>query len=151
MKSNGLSALRAILLMTATFFLVPGPVAVAVAQDKDEAEKKDPDDLIGALRLVMQPFNISIYEKGKIVSRANIEIVLEAKDLDWAEEVKLRAPQLRADFYTALTELARDRFRLNRRMEADLIKRYVTAYADRRLGQKGLVEVFVVQAYLQPL
>ena len=153
-----------IVVMIAVSASFEGPVqsstVTAIFQDgsvEDEgqsAEKADkiPLDIesIGARRIIFSPMNVSVFARNRLVARANIELVMEVKDLADVDDIRLRKPQLRADFIAALNQLARQRFRVNEPIDPNLVKMFVMAYADRRLGP-GKVEIYVLQAYVESL
>lgn len=119
-------------------------------EDEEEADKPSDEEVLGAQRIIMAPMNISLFESNRLTARVNIELILEVQDLADVEDIRDRVPQLRSDFLTALNLLARERFSIDRPIDPELIKLYVLAYADRRLG-KGKIDVFVQEAYIQPL
>ena len=73
-------------------------------------------------------------------------VVNAPKDMNY---VRTHLPQLRSDFLTALTVLAKQRFDPNRPVDPDIIPVYLTPYADYRLGA-GKVAIYVKEAMVTP-
>ncbi len=119
---------------------------------KDGNQDKMPLDIesIGARRIIFAPMNVSVFDRGRLAARANIELVLEVKDLADVANIRQRKPQLRADFLAAVNQLARQHFRMDQPIDPNLVKKFAMAYVDRRLGP-GKVEIYVLQAYIESL
>lgn len=132
--------------------LIAGLSPIGAAEEEAPAPDADAEagEVLGAQRITMAPMNISLFESNRLAARINIELILVVQDLKNVADIKARLPQLRSDFLTALNQLARDRFSVDRPLEPDLIKLYTLAFAEQRLGP-GVVDVFVHQAYIQPL
>jgi len=104
---------------------------------------------VGKPKIEMQPFNLALLERGRVRGKVTIHLVLVIEEPGGHEFVRTRLPQLRADFNSGLTILARQRFSVSRPIEPDIVKAYLTPYADQRLG-KGFVSIYVKQALVEP-
>ena len=76
-------------------------------------------------------------------------LTLVVQDQRDSEMVRLRMPQIRADFLSALTTLARQRFKINKPIDPDIVRAYLSPFLDYRLGDDK-VDVFVKQALIDP-
>ena len=119
-----------------------GP-ARASEQEEQAAES------VGRPSLDMKPFNFSIIKRGIVEGQATLQLVLMTQNTTDFEFVRSRLPQVRSDFNTALSVLAQQHFDVNRPIDPDVVKAYLTPYLDHRLG-KGKAEVFVRQALIHP-
>ncbi|WP_139167398.1 MULTISPECIES: hypothetical protein [Kordiimonas] len=115
------------------------------AQDGEGEEIQD----VGKPRIEMKPFNMALLERGRVRGQVTMHLVLVIEQKGGHEFVRTRLPQLRADFNSALTVLARQRFSVSRPIDPDIVKAYLTPYADQRLGS-GVVSVYVKQALIEP-
>lgn len=112
-------------------------------------EEEGDKEFIGKPKLEMEPFNFSVIKRGVVEGQATLQIVLLMENTQDFEVVRSRLPQIRSDFNTALTMLSRQRFQVNRPIDPDIVKAYLTPYIDARLGP-GMAEVFVKQALIHP-
>ena len=108
----------------------------------------DPSE-VGKPKIEMDPFNFSVIKRGVVEGRATLHLVLVMDSGDEMETVRLHLPQIRSDFNTALAVLARQNFVVNRPIDPDVVKAYLTPYLDYRIGA-GRAEVFVTQAMIRP-
>ncbi len=103
----------------------------------------------GKLKLDFAPFTFSMFERGRVVGKVSVMLTLEVQDGSKVEFVKQRMPQMRADFNIALSQLAKVRFDVNEPVDPDLIKEYLTPFADYRVGD-DVVRVYLKQALIEP-
>jgi hypothetical protein len=99
--------------------------------------------------LELDPFNVSIYRNGRVEGQVTVILKLEAKDPSELSSITERLPQIRADIFTGLTELARQYFDVNKPIQPDLVRDYLLFFLNQRLGE-GRVDLFVVQAGVNP-
>jgi len=99
--------------------------------------------------LELDPFNVSIYRNGRVEGQVTVILRLETKDPSELSSITERLPQIRADIFTGLTELARQYFDVNKPIQPDLVRDYLLFFIDQRLGE-GKVDLFVVQAGVNP-
>ncbi|MFC4346412.1 hypothetical protein ACFO5Q_00960 [Kordiimonas lipolytica] len=118
----------------------------AVQEEEQEAEELQE---FGKPKIEMKPFNMALLERGRVRGKVTIYLVLVIEQSGGHEFVRTRLPQLRSDFNSALTVLARQRFSVSRPINPDIVKAYLTPYADRRLGA-GVVSIYVKQALIEP-
>lgn len=128
-----------LLLLAGMLFGAPSP-----AHAQDDAV---PDE--GKLAIDMDPFTFSMFERGRLVGRVTMALTLVVQEQSDSEAVRLRMPQIRADFLNALTTLSRQRFNVNKPIDPDIVRAYLTQYLDYRLGQ-DIAEVYVKQALIKP-
>jgi len=122
----------------------------ASTTDTASQEENDTTAAQPAGRIELAPFVIPIFRNHRQVGRANIELIVEVTDSSQLVDIKKRLPQMRADFLTALSQLSKEQFRIDRPIEPDLVRYITNVYADRRFG-KNAVSVFVKQDYLEPV
>ena len=122
--------------------------SAGVSAFAEEEEQKD-KEFVGKPQLEMTPFNFSVIKRGVVEGQATLHIVLVMDNTQDFELVRSRLPQVRSDFNTALTMLSRQRFEVNRPIDPDIVKAYLTPYIEARLGA-GIAEVFVKQALIHP-
>lgn len=119
--------------------------APAAAQEEEEKQ----NEFIGKPTLDMKPFNFSVIKRGIVEGKATLQLALMTENTEDFEFVRSRLPQVRSDFNTALSVLSQQHFNVNRPIDPDVVKAYLTPYLDHRLG-KGKAEVFVKQALIHP-
>lgn len=122
-----------------------GGPAVSAFSEEEEGDK----EFVGKPKLEMEPFNFSVIKRGIVEGQATLQFVLVMENTGDFEFVRSRLPQVRSDFNTALTMLSRQTFQVNRPIDPDIVKAYLTPYIDARLGA-GIAEVFVKQALIRP-
>lgn len=103
----------------------------------------------GKLSIDMDPFDFPMFERGRMVARVTMALTLVVQEQRDSELVRLRMPQIRSDFLGALTTLSRQRFNVNRPIDPDIVRAYLTPFLDYRLGE-GVADVFVKQALIKP-
>ncbi|NVJ99886.1 MAG: hypothetical protein HWE25_17165 [Alphaproteobacteria bacterium] len=104
---------------------------------------------VGKPKIEMKPFNLSLLNRGRVEGKLTLYLVLLIEEGGAHEKVRLRLPQIRSDFNSALTVLAKQRFSVSRPVDPDVVKAYLTPYVDYRVGA-GVVSVFVKQALIEP-
>lgn len=104
---------------------------------------------VGKPRIEMKPFNLALLDRGRVTGKATLHLVLVIEKSGAHEFVRTRLPQVRADFNSALTVLARQRFSVSKPIDPDVVRAYLSPYADYRLGA-GVVSVYVHQALIDP-
>ncbi|WP_262692253.1 hypothetical protein [Kordiimonas aestuarii] len=131
--------------------LIVAAMALPFAAGPVAAEEEEPEveKILGKPKLEMAPFNFSVIKRGVVEGQASLHFVLVMDNTTDFEFVRSRLPQLRSDFNTALTILSRQHFNVNRPIDPDMVKAYLTPYLDHRLGQ-GKAQVFVKQALIHP-
>lgn len=132
------------LLMVLSALLPIGPLQLAWAE---EAETEASE--VGKPKIDMQPFHFALIKQGRIQGKVNLHLVLVVEKTEELEKVRTRLPQLRSDFNSALTVLSRQRFSVRRPINPDIVKAYLTPYAERRLGP-GVISIYVNQALVEP-
>lgn len=103
----------------------------------------------GKLSIDMDPFTFSMFERGRLVGRVSMTLTLVVQEQKDSEIVRLRLPQIRSDFFSALTTLSRQRFDVNKPIDPDIVRAYLSQFLNHRLGE-GKVDVFVKQALIKP-
>ena len=129
-------------LLLVTTISLPG--TSRASEEEEQAEKT-----VGKPKIEMVPFNFSVIKKGVVEGQASLQFVLVMENTTDYEFVRTRLPQIRSDFNTALTMLSRQHFNVNRPIDPDVVKAYLTPYVEHRLGS-GKAEVFVKQALIHP-
>lgn len=103
----------------------------------------------GKLSIDMDPFTFSMFERGRLVGRVSMTLTLVVQEQKDSEIVRLRLPQIRSDFFSALTTLSRQRFDVNKPIDPDIVRAYLSQFLNHRLGE-GKADVFVKQALIKP-
>lgn len=103
----------------------------------------------GKLSIDMDPFTFSMFERGRLVGRVSMTLTLVVQEQKDSELVRLRLPQIRSDFFSALTTLSRQRFDVNKPIDPDIVRAYLSQFLNHRLGE-GKADVFVKQALIKP-
>ncbi|NVJ68787.1 MAG: hypothetical protein HWE08_00450 [Alphaproteobacteria bacterium] len=143
---NGYVAFKMWRFVFLLLFLTSAFTQPALAQEEEhEGEQLD----YGKPKIDMAPFNLALLERGRVRGKVTMYLVLVIEKKGEIEFVRARMPQLRADFNTALSVLARQRFSVSRPVNPDVVKAYLTPFADRRLGA-GMVSIYVKQALVAP-
>ncbi|WP_155859915.1 hypothetical protein [Kordiimonas gwangyangensis] len=124
--------------------MVPASLPASASEEEEQAA-----ETVGKPQLDMQPFNFSVIKRGVVEGQATLQLVLVTENTVDFEFVRSRLPQVRSDFNTALSVLAQQHFNVNRPIDPDIVKAYLTPYLEHRLG-KGKAEVFVKQALIHP-
>ncbi len=143
-NGNGGFLMRIFLIAFLMGFSLFGPAPFAFSEE-EEGDK----EFVGKPKLEMSPFNFSVIKRGIVEGQATLQIVLVMENTQDFEVVRSRLPQVRSDFNTALSMLSRQTFQVNRPIDPDIVKAYLTPYIDARLGV-GMAEVFVKQALIHP-
>ncbi len=125
------------------FVFVGQPLSLH-ASAKDNAM---PDE--GKLAIEMDPFNLSMFERGRLIGKAAITLTLVVEDQKNSEMIRERMPQIRSDFLGALTILSRQRFDVNKPINPDIVRAYLTPFLSHRIGE-GKVGIFVKHALITP-
>lgn len=134
--------MRTFLLCILLAFAFLSPFGSLYAAEEEKAEYGKP-------KIDMAPFNFSLIKRGRVEGKVTIQLTLVIEENGSHEDIRLRLPQIRSDFNTALTVLARQRFTVTKPINPDIVKAYLTPYAIRRLGQK-VVSIYVEQALIEP-
>ncbi len=134
--------MRPFLLYILMAFTFLAPFSCLYAAEEEKAEYGKP-------KIDMAPFNFSLIKRGRVEGKVTIQLTLVIEENGSHEDIRLRLPQIRSDFNTALTVLARQRFSVTQPINPDIVKAYLTPYAIRRLGQKA-VSIYVEQALIEP-
>ncbi len=103
----------------------------------------------GKLAIDMEPFTFPMFERGRLVAKVSMTLTLVVRESGYAEAVRLRLPQIRSDFLGALTTLSRQRFNVNKPIDPDIVRVYLSQYLNYRLGE-GKADVYVKQALINP-
>jgi hypothetical protein len=114
----------------------------AAGEEEDELD-------VGKPKIEMAPFNFSLIRQGRVEGKVTLHLTLVIEEEGAHEKVRLRVPQLRSDFNSALSVLARQRFTVSRPINPDVVRSYLTPYAVHRLGA-GVVSIYVQQALIEP-
>ena len=97
----------------------------------------------------MDPFDFPLFDRGRRTGRVSLMLTLVVQDQSDTERVRLHMPQIRSDFLGALTSLSRQRFKVNKPIDPDIVRAYLSPFLNYRLGE-GKVDVFVKQALINP-
>jgi|GEM_PF-1379287 len=141
--------MRLLAIFLAILFTFSGFVAQPLQAASQQQEETEAQQEFGKPKIEMKPFNMALLERGRVRGKVTIYLVLVIEQDGGHEFVRTRLPQLRADFNSALTVLARQRFSISRPIDPDIVKAYLTPYADRRLGG-GVISIYVKQALVEP-
>lgn len=143
---NGCVAFKMWRFVFLIFFMASALVQPVLAQEEEhQGEQLE----YGKPKIDMAPFNLALLERGRVRGKVTMYLVLVIEKKGEIEFVRARMPQLRADFNSALSVLARQRFSVSRPVNPDVVKAYLTPFADRRLGA-GMVSIYVKQALIAP-
>lgn len=122
--------------------------ALLTAPTPSGAVQEEPAEF-GKPKIAMAPFNFSLIKQGRVHGKVTIHLTLVIEENGSHEEVRRRLPQVRSDFNSALTVLARQRFSVTKPINPDIVKAYLTPYAVKRLGD-DVVSIYVHQALIEP-
>jgi hypothetical protein len=135
-------------LVTAIILVVSGvlfqPVSIARAYLEEGGIPEE-----GKLRIDLNPFDFSMIHRGQLKGMVSLTLTLVIQDQSDSEMIRERLPQIRADFLSALTTLSRQRFDVNRPIDPDIVRAFLTPYLDHRLGANK-VQVYVKHAMIKP-
>lgn len=128
------------------FFCV-GFLVLAFAWPVSAQDGEMPDE--GKLTIEMQPFDFTMFKRGRTVGKVSISLTLVVNEQSESEMIRDRLPQIRSDFLAALTVLSRLRFDVNRPIDPDVVTVYLKPYLEHRIGPDK-VSVYVRQALIKP-
>jgi len=103
----------------------------------------------GKLAIVMDAFDFSMFTRGRVVGKVSITLTLVVIEQRDSEIIRLRLPQIRSDFLSALTILSRQRFNVNKPIDPDIVTAYLTPFLSHRIGP-GKANIFVKHALITP-
>lgn len=142
------------------FSLLSAPGGAACAQDVGSvgahtlivsAALQDPTEDTGPdIFLSMDPITLTLFTNMQPNGQFTVGFVLRLGEGDDYAGMKERMPQLRSDFLAALSYFAKQRVRINSPIDIDLLQKYLTPIARRRLESEH-VELFVVRAEVNTL
>lgn len=118
-------------------------VSAASAQDDGEVPEE------GKLAIDMEPFDFPMFNRGRMVGKVSMTLTLVVQEQRDSEDVRLHMPQIRSDFLGALTTLSRQRFNVNKPIDPEIVRAYLTQFLDYRLGEHK-ADVYVKQALIKP-
>lgn len=118
------------------------PVFTAAAQENSMPEE-------GKLSIDMEPFSFSMFDRGRLVGKVSLTLTLVVQEQSDSEMIRLRQPQIRSDFLGALTILSRQRFKVDKPINPDIVRAYLTPFLNHRIGE-GKADVFVKYALISP-
>ena len=144
----GLAEVRLLFLrLGASFLLVLMLLAAFQLPVLAEDDNSMPDE--GKLAIDMDPFDFPLFDRGRRTGRVSLLLTLVVQEQGDSERVRLHMPQIRSDFLSALTSLSRQRFKVNKPIDPDIVRAYLSPFLNYRLGD-GKVDVFVKQALINP-
>ena len=126
-------------------FLAAMLVSVSATSAQDDGTM--PEE--GKLAIDMDPFDFPMFNRGRMVGRVSMILTLVVQEQRDSELVRLRMPQIRSDFLGALTTLSRQRFNVNKPIDPEIVRAYLTPFLGYRLGD-GKADVYVKQALIKP-
>jgi len=103
----------------------------------------------GKLAISMETFDFSMFSRGRVVGKVSITLTLVVIEQRDSEIIRLRLPQIRSDFLSALTILSRQRFNVNKPIDPDIVTAYLTPFLSHRIGP-GKANIFVKHALITP-
>ncbi len=103
----------------------------------------------GKLAIDMDAFNFTMFNRGRVVGKVSITLTLVVIKQRDSEVIRLRLPQIRSDFLSALTILSRQRFNVNKPIDPDIVTEYLTPFLNHRIGP-GKADIFVKHALITP-
>ncbi|MBO6504491.1 MAG: hypothetical protein JJ850_03805 [Kordiimonadaceae bacterium] len=118
-------------------------VSAVSAQDAGEMPEE------GKLAIDMEPFDFPMFNRGRMVGKVSMTLTLVVQEQRDSEDVRLHLPQIRSDFLGALTTLSRQRFNVNKPIDPEIVRAYLTQFLDYRLGEHK-ADVYVKQALIKP-
>lgn len=134
--------LRQILVVAAAILALWTASTQSIAQDGTTPEE-------GKLAIDMAPFNFALLDRGRQRGKVVINLTLVVQEQRDSEMIRLRLPQIRADFLGALTSLSKHNFKVNRSIDPDLVTGYLTPFLENRIGQDK-AKVYVQYAMISP-
>lgn len=132
---------RACFIFAVVFVSIAGPGGVTARQGVMPEE--------GKLAIEMDAFDFSMFNRGRMVGKASLTLTLVVIEQSDSEVIRLRLPQIRSDFLSALTILSRQRFKVNKPIDPDIVTAYLTPFLSNRIGA-GKVNIFVKHALITP-
>jgi len=103
----------------------------------------------GKLAIEMSPFDFPMFTRGRMVGKVSLTLTLVVIEQRDSEDIRLRLPQIRSDFLSALSILSRQRFNVNRPINPDIVTAYLTPFLDHRIGA-GKANIYVKHALITP-
>ncbi len=103
----------------------------------------------GKLAIHMDAYDFSMFSRGRVVGKVSITLTLVVNEQRDSEIIRLRLPQIRSDFLSALTILSRQRFNVNKPIDPDIVTAYLTPFLSHRIGP-GKANIFVKHALITP-
>lgn len=103
----------------------------------------------GKLAIEMDVFDFSMFDRGRMVGKVSLTLTLVVIEQSDSEVIRLRLPQIRSDFLSALTILSRQRFNINKPIDPDIVTAYLTPFLSNRIGA-GKANIFVKHALITP-
>lgn len=133
------------------FFLIVAvlccvPLSLFAAQEEPPVGEAPTE---GKYKIVLEPFHLALLDRGRVVGKVDMRLVLELEDGRDYEDINMQIPRIRSDISIALTDLAKQQFSVDRPINPDMVSAYLTPFLDYRLG-KDRVEVYVQQAIIDP-
>ncbi len=129
--------------------LVAGFVVISAAGSVDASARQGVMPEEGKLAIEMDPFDFSMFTRGRMVGKASLTLTLVVIEQRDSEVIRLRLPQIRFDFLGALTILSRQRFNVNKPINPDIVTAYLTPFLAARIGA-GKANIFVKHALITP-
>lgn len=103
----------------------------------------------GKLAIEMDAFDFSMFTRGRVVGKVSLTLTLVVIEQRDSEVIRLRLPQIRSDFLSALTILSRQRFNVNKPIDPDIVTAYLTPFLSNRIGP-GKAHIYVKHALITP-
>lgn len=103
----------------------------------------------GKHKITFTPFHLSLLKGSRVRASVDIQLVLQLHDNKDYESLNALKPQLRADIAAALSTLARQRWRVTRPIDPDIVSAYLTPFIEHRVGA-GKLNVYVLHALIIP-
>lgn len=122
-------------------------MVVSISASSAQDDGSMPEE--GKLAIDMDPFDFPMFNRGRMVGRVSMILTLVVQEQRDSELVRLRMPQIRSDFLGALTTLSRQRFNVNKPIDPEIVRAYLTPFLGYRLGD-GKADVYVKQALIKP-
>ena len=132
---------RALLIAGFVISVLSGPLAAEARQGVMPEE--------GKLAIEMDVFDFSMFDRGRMVGKVSLTLTLVVIEQSDSEVIRLRLPQIRSDFLSALTILSRQRFNVNKPINPDIVTAYLTPFLSNRIGA-GKANIFVKHALITP-
>lgn len=129
--------------------MVAGPVFVSAVGSTHVHARQGVLPEEGKLAIDMDAFNFSMFTRGRIVGKVSITLTLVVIEQRDSEVIRLRLPQIRSDFLSALAILSRQRFNVNKPIDPDIVTAYLTPFLEHRIGADK-ANIFVKHALITP-